>query len=244
MVFGNLPYPIYNLSCLEIIPQIEYVFRLRRFRFQNPFSWFNRVFVNPFFLIILSVAFVCIILVSHETFYHKPSVTDVNRYRIVLFSFTFPLSSDNSIFRCQLFCFTWNLRFSTLPDVFLVSSSMYPCFLPFYVPFVLLFDREGGISAFCRRRCFLCIVSHETLCILLSRLSYFLFILILSSFYFLFNRWSGISAFCRSYCLLALFHMKHFGFFYIWLAYFVSLLVLSSYVFLRSPDPSTHLWKK
>lgn len=38
MVFNNLPYPIYNLSCLEIIPQIVYVFRLRRFRFQNPFS--------------------------------------------------------------------------------------------------------------------------------------------------------------------------------------------------------------
>ena len=84
MVFGNLPYPIYNLSCLEIIPQIEYVFRLRRFRFQNPFSWFNRVFVNPFFLIILSVAFVCIILVSHETFYHEPTVTDVNRNSMVI----------------------------------------------------------------------------------------------------------------------------------------------------------------
>lgn len=83
MVFNNLPYPIYNLSCLEIIPQIVYVFRLRRFRFQNPFSWFNRVFVNPSFLMMLSVAFVCTILVSHETFYHKPSVTNVNRYRIV-----------------------------------------------------------------------------------------------------------------------------------------------------------------
>ena len=31
----------------------------------------------------LSVAFVCTILVSHETFYHEASVTDVNRYRIV-----------------------------------------------------------------------------------------------------------------------------------------------------------------
>ena len=31
----------------------------------------------------LSVAFVCTILVSHETFYHEPSVIDVNRYRIV-----------------------------------------------------------------------------------------------------------------------------------------------------------------
>lgn len=30
----------------------------------------------------LSVAFVCTILVSHETFYHEPSVADVNRYRI------------------------------------------------------------------------------------------------------------------------------------------------------------------
>lgn len=83
MVFGSPPYPIYNLSCLEIIPQIVYVFRLCRFRFQNPFSWFNRVFVNPSFLMMLSVAFVCTILVSHETFYHKPSVTDVNRYWIV-----------------------------------------------------------------------------------------------------------------------------------------------------------------
>ena len=79
----NLPYPIYNLSCLEIIPQIEYVFRLCRFLFQNPFSWFNRVFVNPTFLMLLSVAFVCILLVSHETFYHEASDTDVNRNRIV-----------------------------------------------------------------------------------------------------------------------------------------------------------------
>ena len=32
---------------------------------------------------LLSVAFVCILLVSHETFYHEASDTDVNRYRIV-----------------------------------------------------------------------------------------------------------------------------------------------------------------
>lgn len=31
----------------------------------------------------LSVAFVCILLVSHETFYHEASDTDVNRYWIV-----------------------------------------------------------------------------------------------------------------------------------------------------------------
>lgn len=32
----------------------------------------------------LSVAFVCIILVSHETFYHEPTVTDVNRNSMVI----------------------------------------------------------------------------------------------------------------------------------------------------------------
>ena len=95
---------------------------------------------------------------------------------------------------------------------------LFQCILVLYrflLPSSSYLTEMALFSAFCRRRCFLFVVSHETLCILLSRLSYFLFILILSSFYFLFNRWSGISAFCRSYCLLALFHMKHLALFYI-----------------------------
>lgn len=93
---------------------------------------------------------------------------------------------------------------------------LFHCILVFYhfmFPSSCYLTEMALFSAFCLRRCFLCVVSHETLCILLSRLSYFLFIHILSSFYFLFNRWSGISAFCRSCCLLALFHMKHLAFF-------------------------------
>ena len=73
-------------------------FRIRRFIFQKSLSFFNRVFVNPSFLMMLSVAFVCIILVSHETFYHEPSVTDVNHNSMVIILVSFPLSSDNSNF--------------------------------------------------------------------------------------------------------------------------------------------------
>lgn len=140
------------------------------------------------------------------------------------FSFGMLFSTGGSL------CFTWNLRFSTLPDVFLVSFSLHPCFHHFMFPSSCYLTEMALFSAFCLRRCFLCVVSHEALCILLSRLSYFLFILILSSFYFLFNRWSGISAFCRSCCLLALFHMKHLAFFSIWLASFVSFRILSSFI--------------
>ena len=84
-------------------------------------------------------------------------------------------------------CFTWNLRFSTLPDVFLVSNSMYPCFLPFYVPFVLLFDREGGISAFCRSCCLLALFHMKHFGFFYIWLSYFVSLLVLSSYVFLFG---------------------------------------------------------
>lgn len=52
--------------------------------FRILFHYLTESFVNPSFLMLLSVAFVCILLVSHETFYHEASDTDVNRYRIVL----------------------------------------------------------------------------------------------------------------------------------------------------------------
>ena len=53
------------------------------FPFSESFFIIQPVFVNPTFLMLLSVAFVCILLVSHETFYHEASVTDLNRNRIV-----------------------------------------------------------------------------------------------------------------------------------------------------------------
>ena len=72
-------FPVWKLS-----QQIVSAFRIRRFLFQKSLSFFYRVFVNPSFLMMLSVAFVCIILVSHETFYHEPTVTDVNRNSMVI----------------------------------------------------------------------------------------------------------------------------------------------------------------
>lgn len=57
---------------------------------------------------------------------------------------------------------------------------LFQCILVFYrflFPLSFYLTERALFSAFCRRRCFLCVVSHETRCILLSRLSYFLFIL-------------------------------------------------------------------
>lgn len=83
-------------------------------------------------------------------------------------------------------CFTWNLQFSTLPDVFLVSISLFPFFLSFSVPFVLLFDRKGAVFGILSLF-LLCCFTWNTIIFSLSRLSYFISMLVLSSFSFLFG---------------------------------------------------------
>lgn len=74
----------------------------------------------------LSVAFVCILLVSHETFYHEASDTDVNRYRIVfilvyifavvgqqyIFVVNYSVSRETSVVYIVFLCFTYFKAFA------------------------------------------------------------------------------------------------------------------------------------